>query len=60
MDKDRVKGAGKKVAGSVKAATGKAIGDTELEAKGQAEKATGTVQSTAGKAKDAVRDSTKT
>jgi uncharacterized protein YjbJ (UPF0337 family) len=59
MDKDRVKGAGKKVAGSVKEAAGKATGDTELEAKGTAERAAGKVQNAAGSAKDTVRDAVK-
>ncbi|WP_419760431.1 CsbD family protein [Acidisoma sp.] len=59
MDKDRVKGAGKKVAGSVKEAAGDATADKELKAKGKAEKTAGEVQHAAGKTKDAVRDSVK-
>jgi uncharacterized protein YjbJ (UPF0337 family) len=59
MDKDRVKGAGKKVSGSVREAAGKASDDKELEAKGKAEKTAGEVQNAAGKTKDAVRDSVK-
>jgi uncharacterized protein YjbJ (UPF0337 family) len=59
MDKDRVKGAGKKVAGSVKEAAGKVTGDTELEAKGKAEKTAGKVQNAAGGAKDTVRSAIK-
>jgi uncharacterized protein YjbJ (UPF0337 family) len=55
MDKDRVRGTGKKVAGSVKEAAGKITGNTELEAKGAGEKAAGKVQNAAGGAKDAVR-----
>ncbi len=34
MDKDRVDGVGKKVAGSVKEAIGKVTGDTRLQAEG--------------------------
>jgi uncharacterized protein YjbJ (UPF0337 family) len=59
MDKDRVKGAGKKVSGSVREAAGKVSDDKELEAKGKAEKTAGEVQNAAGKTKDAVRDSVK-
>ncbi len=55
MDKDRVKGTGKKVAGSVKEAAGKITGNSELEAKGAGEKAAGKVQNAAGGAKDTVR-----
>jgi uncharacterized protein YjbJ (UPF0337 family) len=56
MDKDRVKGTGEKVAGSVKEAAGKVTGDTDLEAKGTAEKTAGEMQNAAGNAKDTVRD----
>ena len=59
MDKDRVKGAGKKFAGSVKEAAGKASGDRDVAAKGKAEKTAGEVQNAAGKTKDAVRDTVK-
>jgi uncharacterized protein YjbJ (UPF0337 family) len=59
MDKDRIKGTGKKAAGSVKETAGKVTGDTELEAKGTAEKTAGKVQNAAGKVKDTVRDAAK-
>ena len=59
MDKDRVLGIGKKVAGSLKEGAGKATGDLELEAKGAAEKTTGKAQAAAGRAKDSVRDAVK-
>ncbi len=55
MDKDRIKGAGKQVAGSVKEAAGKLTGDTKLNIKGKTEKVAGKVQSAAGKMKDAAR-----
>jgi uncharacterized protein YjbJ (UPF0337 family) len=59
MDKDRIKGTGKKAAGSVKETAGKVTGDTELEAKGTAEKTAGKVQNAAGGLKDAARDAIK-
>ena len=55
MDKDRFDGAIKNSAGSVKAGTGKVLGDAKLEAEGKAEKAAGKVQNTVGGAKDAIR-----
>ena len=59
MDKDRVKGTGKKVAGTVKEATGKVTGDRDLETNGAAEKTAGEVQNATGKTKDIVRDGMK-
>ncbi len=59
MDKDRVEGLGKKVAGSIKEAIGKVTGDTKTQAEGTAEKTAGTVQNTVGGAKDTVRDAIK-
>ena len=56
MDKDRVDGLGKKVAGSVKEAIGKVTGDTKLEAEGAAQKTAGTAQNAVGGIKDSVRD----
>jgi uncharacterized protein YjbJ (UPF0337 family) len=41
MDKDRVAGAGKKGAGSVKEAVGKATGDRRTVAKGKRQKSEG-------------------
>jgi len=55
MDKDRVKGIGKQVAGSVKEAAGKVTGDAKLKTEGKAEKAVGKVQNAVGGVKDAVR-----
>ena len=37
MDKDRVIGAGKEMAGNVKQAVGKLVGDSKLQADGKAE-----------------------
>ena len=56
MDKNRVKGTGKQVSGSIKEAVGKITGDTETEAEGAAQKTAGKVQNAAGGAKDKVRD----
>lgn len=56
MDKDRVEGGGKKIAGSVKEAIGKVTGDTKLQAEGKADKAAGKVQNTVGGVKDTARD----
>ncbi|MDP9102393.1 MAG: CsbD family protein, partial [Pseudomonadota bacterium] len=48
MSENRVEGALKQASGSIKEATGKVTGNTELEAKGKAEKAVGTVQNKVG------------
>jgi uncharacterized protein YjbJ (UPF0337 family) len=56
MDKDRVIGSAKVVKGKVKAAVGKAVGDSKLEAEGEADKIEGTAQNAVGGAKDAIRD----
>ncbi|RYE97539.1 MAG: CsbD family protein [Oxalobacteraceae bacterium] len=59
MDKDRVDGIGKKVAGSDKEAIGKVTGDTKLEAEGVAQKTAGKAQNAVGGVKDTVRDTVK-
>ncbi len=59
MSKDTIKGAAQKMSGSVKEATGKAVGNDKLVAKGLAERAEGTVRESAGKAKDAVHRATR-
>ena len=56
MDKERVKGTGKQVSGSIKEAVGKITGDTKIEAEGAAQKTTGKAQNAIGGAKDKVRD----
>lgn len=56
MDKDRIKGIGKQVAGSVKEAVGKVTGDKKTQAQGAAQKATGKLQNAVGGAKDAARE----
>jgi len=44
MDKDRIKGSAEQIKGPVKEATGKALGDKNLEAEGKTDKAVGRVQ----------------
>ena len=56
MDKDRLTGATKDVAGKVEGAFGQATGDASREAAGRAREASGTVQNIYGQAKDAARD----
>ena len=56
MDKYRIIGAAKTVLGTVKQATGKAVGDQKLASDGKAEKVEGSVQNAVGSAKDAVRE----
>jgi uncharacterized protein YjbJ (UPF0337 family) len=56
MDKDRVAGAAKTVAGNVKEAFGKLVGDQKTIAEGQAEQKVGKAQNALGGLKDAARD----
>lgn len=56
MDKDRIKGMANKAKGSVKDATGRALGDSKLQAEGKADKAKGKVQNAVGGAKDKIRE----
>jgi uncharacterized protein YjbJ (UPF0337 family) len=55
MNKDRIVGAAKQAKGAVKEATGKVIGDANLEVEGRADKAEGKIQSAIGDAKDALK-----
>lgn len=55
MNKDRVDGAAKKMAGATKEAVGKATGSTKLKVKGKAEKAAGAAQNKVGKLEDRTR-----
>ena len=55
MNKDRIDGPGKKVAGSAKEAAGKVTGSTRLKVEGKAEKAAGAVQNKVGKMEDRMR-----
>ncbi len=56
MSTNRMEGAGRKAAGSIKQAVGKAIGSERLQAEGAAEKAAGSAQNTIGKIQDKVSD----
>jgi len=56
MDKEHVKGAAKKVEGSIKEAAGKATGNDKLKNQGRADKAEGHIRSAVGDVKDAARD----
>lgn len=56
MDKDRIAGAAKDIAGKAESAFGQVTGDAETETSGRAKEAAGTVQNAFGQAKDAARD----
>jgi uncharacterized protein YjbJ (UPF0337 family) len=56
MDKDRIAGSAKDVAGKVEGAVGDIAGNTHAQAAGRAREAAGTVQNLYGQAKDAARD----
>lgn len=56
MDKDRIKGKAKDIAGRVQRQAGEWTGDSETQVKGAAKQAEGKVQNAVGKAKDKVRD----
>jgi uncharacterized protein YjbJ (UPF0337 family) len=56
MDKDRIAGSAKDVAGKVESAVGDMAGDTKTQAAGRAREASGTVQNLYGQAKDAARE----
>ena len=55
MNKDRVEGKAKDIAGRAQRQAGEWSGDTETQAKGAIKQAEGKVQNTWGKAKDAVK-----
>ena len=55
MDKDRVEGKVKDIAGRAQRQVGEWTGDTEDQAKGAAKQVEGKVQNAWGKAKDAVK-----
>lgn len=59
MDKDRVEGKVKDIAGRAERKVGEWTGDTESEAKGAAKQVEGKVQNAWGKAKDAVKKHTR-
>jgi uncharacterized protein YjbJ (UPF0337 family) len=55
MDKDRVEGKAKDIAGRVERKVGEWTGDKEAQVKGAAKQVEGKVQNAWGKAKDAVK-----
>ncbi len=55
MDKDRVIGVGKQLAGAAKRTVGKLVGDVKLQADGKSEQIEGKIQNIAGSAKDTLR-----
>jgi uncharacterized protein YjbJ (UPF0337 family) len=55
MNKDRIVGATKTVAGNIKKAVGKVVGDQKMVADGKAEDVEGKVQNAVGGIKDAIR-----
>jgi uncharacterized protein YjbJ (UPF0337 family) len=56
VDRDRVEGAGKNVAGKVKEAAGKVTGDEKLKREGQVDQVKGKVRNVIGGAKDELRE----
>jgi uncharacterized protein YjbJ (UPF0337 family) len=59
MSTNRIEGAAKQAAGSVKQAVGKLVGNERLQVEGAAEKAAGSVQNAAGKLQDKVGNAIK-
>jgi uncharacterized protein YjbJ (UPF0337 family) len=56
MNKDQIQGRVEQVKGAVKEATGKVIGNKELEVEGRIDKTTGKVQSGFGDVKEKLKD----
>jgi uncharacterized protein YjbJ (UPF0337 family) len=59
MDKDRVEGKAKDIAGRVERQVGEWTGDKEAQVKGAAKQVEGKVQNAWGQAKDAAKDTVK-
>lgn len=55
MDKDRIIGSGKQIAGVMKEIVGKLVGDAKLQVDGKAEQVEGRLQNAAGSAKDSLK-----
>ncbi len=55
MDKDRIKGSAEQAKGTAKAVAGKVLGDSKLEAEGNADKAEGKIRNAVGGLKDSLR-----
>src|SRR5215472_3684112 len=58
MDKDRITGAAKDIAGQVEGAAGDVTDDADTQASGRIREAAGKVQNLYGQAKDVARDAT--
>ena len=56
MDKDRIEGKAKDIAGRVERQAGEWTGDKEAQVKGAAKQAEGKIQNAAGKLKDHIRN----
>jgi uncharacterized protein YjbJ (UPF0337 family) len=56
MDKDRIAGSAKDIAGKAEGAVGDITGNAQAQAAGRAREAAGTVQNLYGQAKEAARD----
>jgi uncharacterized protein YjbJ (UPF0337 family) len=56
MDKDRIVGSAKDLAGQVEGAVGDVTGDSETQASGRVREATGKAQNLYGQAKDQIKD----
>lgn len=54
MSTNRIEGAAKEAAGSIKQAAGKLVGNEKLQVEGAVEKSAGTVQNAVGKAQDQI------
>ena len=55
MDRDRVEGSARTVAGRIKSFLGRLLGDEKLKAEGSVDQAAGKVQNTLGGVKDTLR-----
>ena len=56
MDRDRVEGSARTVAGRIKSFLGRLLGDEKLKAEGSVDQAAGKVQNTLGGVKDILRN----
>jgi uncharacterized protein YjbJ (UPF0337 family) len=56
MDKERIKGKGNEIKGGVRQAYGRAVGDEQQVAQGEAEEAKGKAQGVVGAVKETARD----
>ena len=56
MDRDRVEGSVRSMAGRIKSFLGRLLGDEKLKAEGSVDQTAGKVQNTVGGIKDTLRD----